>query len=287
MIISKYYTFIQNKSFLDLNTYQQIKNSKLHNSNKSNKFIPIIIDYVNKNEGCSLKNIKNEINNSLSSSTICRLLKNNNITKKKIINNTIYKSIEDIDKDRIKFVKDLTKDQFYNLISTDESHFNINQVKNYGYSKKGNIIIKCRKHKRTKESRTLIPIISTDGILKYNIYNKTVNGEDYLNFIKSNVDILKNRTIILDNARIHHYNKVKQFAIENNITLLFNAPYSPIFNPIELIFNTIKKNFKELNHDNIEDDINNAIKEAYNIKIQKLYDHCWEHIIKYKNTIMI
>ena len=80
---------------------------------------------------------------------------------------------------------------------------------------------------------------------------------------------------------------VKQFAIENNITLLFNAPYSPIFNPIELIFNTIKKNFKELNHDNIEDDINNAIKEAYNIKIQKLYDHCWEHIIKYKNTIMI
>ena len=72
-----------------------------------------------------------------------------------------------------------------------------------------------------------------------------------MNFIKSNVDILKNRTIILDNARIHHYNKVKQFAIENNITLLFNAPYSPIFNPIELIFNTIKKNFKELNHDNI------------------------------------
>ena len=141
----KYHTFIQNKSYLDLNIYQQIKSSKLHNSNKSNKYVPIIIDYVNKNEGCSLKNIKNEINNSLSSYTICRLLKNNNITKKKIINNTIYKSIEDIDKDRIKFVKDLTKDQFYNLISTDESHFNINQVKNYGYSKKGNVIIKWRK----------------------------------------------------------------------------------------------------------------------------------------------
>jgi hypothetical protein len=58
LIISKYYTFIQNKSFLDLNTYQQIKNSKLHNSNKSNKFVPIIIDYVNKNEGSSLKILK-------------------------------------------------------------------------------------------------------------------------------------------------------------------------------------------------------------------------------------
>ena len=60
MIISKYHNFIKNKSNLDLNIYQQIKNSKFHNSNKSNKFVPIIIDYVNKNEGCSLKNIVNE-----------------------------------------------------------------------------------------------------------------------------------------------------------------------------------------------------------------------------------
>ena len=39
-------------------------------------------------------------------------------------------------------------------------------------------------------------IISKDVIIKYNIYNKTVNGEDYMNLIKLNVDILKNRTII-------------------------------------------------------------------------------------------
>ncbi len=30
----------------------------LHASNKSNKFVPIIIDYVNKNEGSSLKILK-------------------------------------------------------------------------------------------------------------------------------------------------------------------------------------------------------------------------------------
>ena len=55
-------------------------------------------------------------NNSLSRSTICILLLFNNITKKKIINNTIYKSREYIDKYIITFVKDLTKYQFYNLI---------------------------------------------------------------------------------------------------------------------------------------------------------------------------
>ena len=46
------------------------------------------------------------------------------------------------------------------------------------------LLLNGEKHKRTKESRTLIPIISKDGILKYNIYNKTINGEEYLNFIK-------------------------------------------------------------------------------------------------------
>ena len=54
---------------------------------------------------------------------------------------------------------------------------------------------------------------------------------DYVN--KNEGCSLKNKTLLLDNARIYHYNKVKQFAIENNITLLFNSPYSPIFNPIE------------------------------------------------------
>lgn len=46
------------------------------------------------------------------------------------------------------------------------------------------LLLNGEKHKRTKENRTLIPIISKDGILKYNIYNKTINGEEYLNFIK-------------------------------------------------------------------------------------------------------
>ena len=126
--------------------------------------------------------------------------------------------------------------------------------------------------------------VSKDKILNYKIYNKIINGEDFLDFIKSNVDILKNKTLLLDNARIHHYNKLKDYVKKNNITLLFNAPYSPIFNPIELIFNILKKFFKELNHLNIEEDINNSIKNI-NVNITNLYDHSWKNIEKYKNMI--
>lgn len=118
----------------------------------------------------------------------------------------------------------------------------------------------------------MISIISINKILTYNIYNKTVNGEDYYNFLKSNVEILKNKTLLLDNARIHHYKKVKKFANENNITLLYNAPYSPLFNPIELIFGEIKKYFRNLEHINIniDNDIHNSINNVNN-NIIKIY----------------
>lgn len=74
---------------------------KIHGLNKSHKYIDNITNYVNKNTGCSLKNIQNEINKELSLSTIFKILKKNNFSHKKINNNIIYKNIEEIDKDRI------------------------------------------------------------------------------------------------------------------------------------------------------------------------------------------
>lgn len=283
----KYNDFIKEKKYLNQQIFNDINYSKIHGLNKSHKYIDNITNYVNKNTGCSLKNIQNEINKELSLSTIFKILKKNNFSHKKINNNIIYKNIEEIDKDRIKFVKNLTKENFCNLLCTDESSFNINQIKNYGYSKKGEAIVKNKKHKRTKDKRSLISIISINKILTYNIYNKTVNGEDYYNFLKSNVEILKNKTLLLDNARIHHYKKVKKFANENNITLLYNAPYSPLFNPIELIFGEIKKYFRNLEHINIDNDIHNSINNVNNNIIKNLYEHCWKKIEEYKKLILI
>ena len=47
--------------------------------------------------------------------------------------------------------------------------------------------------------------------------------------------------MVTDNCRVHHSRAVAQRAAELGITLVFNAPYSPDLNPIELIWKGFKR----------------------------------------------
>jgi len=60
-----------------------IKNKKKHGLNKKDKYINDIISYVYKNEGCLLDDIYKHINKEISKPSICRILKENNITRKR------------------------------------------------------------------------------------------------------------------------------------------------------------------------------------------------------------
>ena len=57
---------------------------RLHGLNKKNQYITQIIEYINSNSNCSLEDISRNItNNKLSKSSICKILKENNIVKKR------------------------------------------------------------------------------------------------------------------------------------------------------------------------------------------------------------
>ena len=62
---------IKNKTFLNNSDL----NKPIHGLNKTHMYMTKIIDYVNNNEGCTLKNIRNIVtNNNLSNLSICRIL---------------------------------------------------------------------------------------------------------------------------------------------------------------------------------------------------------------------
>ena len=50
---------------------------------------------------------------------------------------------------------------------------------------------------------------------------------------------------IIDNATWHKTKKVKNFCVENNITLLFLPPYSPEYNPIERVWSFLKSKVRQ------------------------------------------
>lgn len=111
---------ITNKTYLSKENCIQHQ----HGLNKKYQYIDSIKNYVNEHEGCTLNDIvKNVTNDNLSNSSICRILKENNITRKKIQNRIVCKDINKIKEDRQNFANNDDNNDFINYISIDESSF--------------------------------------------------------------------------------------------------------------------------------------------------------------------
>ena len=54
----------------------------------------------------------------------------------------------------------------------------------------------------------------------------------------------------MDNACIHHSKIVTEYIKNYNIKLIFNVPYSPEYNPIEIMFSKLKKLVKDYTDNN-------------------------------------
>ncbi len=75
---------------------------------------------------------------------------------------------------------------------------------------------------------------------------KTLDAVQFLRFLKGllkHVQIPGKIYFVLDNARAHHAKKLRFFLKKNadRLQLIFLPPYSPDFNPIELLWRDIKK----------------------------------------------
>ncbi len=88
--------------------------------------------------------------------------------------------------------------------------------------------------------------IDQQGILKA-LYtcDSSVNVDRFIEFLKliTPAEGKKPYTVFLDNLRVHHSKRVKDYCSKNRIELLFNASYSSEVNPIERLWSLSKRNF--------------------------------------------
>lgn len=121
---------------------------------------------------------------------------------------------------------------------------------------------------------TLLVAISNSKCVGWTLYEKGGSTKerivDFLNqFVFQHY---KNHLIILDNARSHYNDYVKNAIIQSGNRYLFSVVYTPRTNAIEPFFNQVKHylklNKKVLRFDQLQDEIKNAIgrvkKENYN-----------------------
>lgn len=124
------------------------------------------------------------------------------------------------------------------MVSIDECGFSEKDVPIYGYSKKGEDVVISTKG-GWKHISLLMAIFNNNTEPKYFIKAGSINQNDFNTFVKS-LNLKNKNVIILDNAAIH-----KAADEHTKGELMFIPPYSPQFNPIELIFHTVKTNVRK------------------------------------------
>jgi transposase len=232
-------------------------------SNEVNEFVIKNIINVDK---FNIGNLITKLNSTFTDHNYSRnnvhyILRKNNITykrahKKVIIDKSKY--IERVNKLKEQ-VKNIKED---NIISIDESHFVTNMTNNYGYNYKGSRVTFEQK-KYTKKTCSLILGISNKKIIHSCIKTSTVKSDDFFDFIVELIDKLEgiNHTLLMDNSSIHKTKLLKDYIESKNHNILFNVPYNPETNPIEMVFHKIKS-LVRLKPNNLSDDLNNSINES-------------------------
>lgn len=216
----------------------------------------VLLRIILENTGIYLHEIQAKLETvfgvNVSVATICRTLKFMNCTRQVIQHIDVHRS-NDL---RAKFMAEVSVYDPKMLIWIDESGCDRrNCVRKRAYSIRG---MTPRDHRLLAHGTrySAIPIMSLEGIHDVCLFEGTVNGEKFEQFISCCLSpivkpfnwINPHSVVIMDNASIHHVDGVVDL-IENQLgaRLLFLPPYSPDLNPIEEVFSQVKAIMKQ-NH---------------------------------------
>jgi transposase len=148
-----------------------------------------------------------------------------------------------------------------------------------GWSRKGTrCVIKKSKGGRTNYSGCFL--ISSEGVEHWEIKKGSVKSDDLLKFFgNSNEDILKGKTLVLDNARTHHKKEVKDKLTNLEIIGKYLPPYSPELNPIEEVFGWLKTELRRMKirkEDELKNGIELLVKKIREKGILERFKHSYD-----------
>ncbi|KAE8222658.1 hypothetical protein CF319_g4182 [Tilletia indica] len=179
-------------------------------------------------------------------STISRLLKHIGFSKK----NLSVVPIQQDEEERRRYVLLVGQFDPWQLVFADESSFNNRTaLRPRGWAPLGEHAIERQLFLRG-ERFSLLPALSMDGLFAPWVTLGSVNGEQFLAWVKNHLMPYMNRypgprsVLILDNCRTHKKVELRQLLESHGHILIFLPRYSPGYNPIELAFASIKRKLK-------------------------------------------
>ncbi|MGK7955133.1 MAG: IS630 family transposase [Crocosphaera sp.] len=227
-------------------------------------------------ELCEL--LKQETGIRVSIATMGRISHNLDYTGQKKTLHAAEKESEEVQLKRVDFWKKIRDIKVEDLIFIDESGVNLAMVRLYARALKGKRARGVKPQKRGKNI-SIISALSLEKVLtSSNIYG-AVDGTTFEAFIVKKLvpELWENACVVLDNARIHLGEMVKEAIEQKGAKLIYLSPYSPEFSPIENFWSKVKailRKLKARTYKDLIDGIVEAMAKVTQQDIRNWFTHC-------------
>lgn len=136
----------------------------------------------------------------------------------------------------------------------DETGINIALTRRYGRAPRGERLTEAVP-KNYREQRSIISSMSLEGVAALFIIEGAVDATAFDVYVERVLrpTIKVGDIFVLDNLTAHHASRIEEVATECKAQVLWLAPYSPDFSPIELLWSKIKSGLRKAKARTIEE----------------------------------
>jgi len=221
------------------------------------------------------RNVLRNFNVHISIPYIYKILREENVTYKKISTTKWPFTEAKLKKEKQKLKKEIDERKEKDIISFDETSIVINMQTSKGWSKSGQ---RCERYfKRSQVRYSLGLAINKKDVVKSKLIQRSFKGDEVTFFMNDLSSLLNDPhlyTILMDNARTHTCKKMKLLINDKNIDVLFNIKYHPQSNPVEYVFGILKQKLRK-SIIRTESDLINKINKILNSIPKTVFAACY------------
>ena len=230
---------------------------QMYNRTAPNKINTQIQDYISnkvqKNQYLDvtivIEEVKKKFKTQISKSSVYKCLKK--VQPKKLTYKKVSKRGKKTNLRVLKtFIEERSKIERSKIISLDECSFDTHMTQHHGWSLAGEKCFLTTKNKLAKKRYSLMLAISSSKVVAWQVRAGAYNKQKFIQYINRKLLPQCRRmdfdpVLLMDNVGFHHSKEVKELLTSNRISLLYNPPYHPDSNPIEMLFAFIKAKYRK------------------------------------------
>lgn len=182
-----------------------------------------------------------EHNISVSVGGMCEFLKKEGLTLKKKTYRSEKVVTEEVQQQRVEYREKVRDVPVRKMIFIDRVAFWVGMTRDVARSEKGKKSFCLRPFYKGRKM-TLIGAISIEGVVAKRGIEGSMKGKDFKEFLEQDLvpKLKPGDVVFMDNLSIHKMEGVKELITATGATVEYLPPYSPDFNPIEMLWSTMK-----------------------------------------------